>query len=180
MNHFFKNFGFSHLADFVGSLVNAKIFLFNLKISVVLSTVVTFIELYIGLPIVVYIGFIMLFIGKFITGVLASLKEGEEFKAAKIGRIILKIFIYTTILGVLDGFSKGLGDVSAIMYSGIYWVVFNLVALQVLRSILRNLHRIGNHSEAGMIITVLDSKIIKYFGKISEPSQEITKDKNKE
>lgn len=179
MNQFFKNFGFSHLADFVKSLINVKIFLFNLKISVVLSTVVTFVEAYIGLPIVVYIGFIMLFIGKFITGVIASLKEGQEFSASKIGRIILKIFIYSTVLGVLDGFSKGLDDVSAIMYGGIYWVVFNLVALQVLRSIFRNLHRIGYHSEAGMIITVLDSKIIKYFGKITEAPENMPDDKNK-
>jgi hypothetical protein len=167
INNLMQEFGFKTSTDFLLST-----FGFSIKKSVLLmGGFFGFLEVavkdFIGLDPLVYISFVILLFLEFLTGIKASVKEGKKIQSKRIGRVILKIMIYTLIIGIINIFStklfipKVLGY-SLNIYSVIYYSVLNLIIFQLLLSVFENLTRLG-YSETNQVFKFLTKKADKWF-----------------
>ena len=101
---------------------------------------------------------VLLFILEFLTGVSASVfVKGERFNSWKMGRMVLKIFIYSTILAVfyilsthIGGFTIG-KSFTFNFFQWTYYIVLNLLILQLLISVLENLEVLGFKEAAPLL-----------------------------
>ena len=168
LTHILQGFGFENLADLGQSVIHTSVgFPAVIKTSLILGTIATFIEQFIGLAPMAYLAFILLVILEFITGIKASLKNGKKIESRKFGRMIIKIAAYTIILGIVhifktfllvpEIFGYGLN-----IYEWLYYVILNMILVQLIISVVENLSRMGL-MEANKMLVVIKKQISKWF-----------------
>lgn len=145
---FIKDFGFDGAFDLYQSTFGFALNKPTLLVSVSLASLGSMCETFIGLDPIVYISFILLLFLEFFTGIKASIKEGVKIQSKRFGRVILKLMIYTLIIGIINIFSTKLEVPQAFgvrvnIYSLIYYSVLNLIIIQLILSVFENLSRLG-------------------------------------
>jgi hypothetical protein len=136
-------------------------------VSFSLGGISAIVEGYIGLDPLVYVAFIILLGLEFITGIKASIREGKKIQSKRFGRVILKLMIYTLLIGAVHIFKTRL-DTPVVLgnsiniYSWIYFIIINLVILQLLMSVFENLNRLG-FEESSKIYKSISFAIKKFF-----------------
>lgn len=180
-------FGFKDFKDFYDSTLKPNSMLV-ITLSGILALAVTVVEKWLGIPLPLFTGFLLLIVFEFYTGVTASVKEGENFYSRKAGRIILKVGTYSGILGILNlyknyevaktGIVEGVFSETG-LYIWLYWFVFHLISLQLLRSVFENLHRIG-YEETSIISKIFKSKVAQIFKVLTEAPNKNSDNQNKE
>ena len=102
---------------------------------------------------------VALWILEFLTGVSASIVvKGEKFSSYKMGRIVVKIVVYSTILVIFNILKDHLGGIDVLhidfnFFQWMYYIVLNLVILQLIVSVFENLEKLG-WSEAGVFVKI--------------------------
>lgn len=166
--YWLQGFGYRNIDDFLSSAFHYKyISTLGLLTAAVIGYIATFIEDYIGVTVVVYIAFVVLLVGEFISGIAASLKQGKKIQSRKFGRMIVKIGAYTTILGVLNVFAKQLPspeifDFDINIHKWLFYAVFNMIIIQLLISVFENLDKLGL-TETSFVLKVLKQRLNKWF-----------------
>lgn len=164
---FISEFGFPTFKNFISSTfgfcLNKKAFV----LSVFLSGFSIFVEKYIGLTSLVFSSFIILLFLEFITGIKASLREGKKIESRKFGRVILKLVIYTLIIGIINSFKKDIVvpvifNKEINIFSAIHFVTINLILIQLLISLFENLSRLG-FEESSKVFKILKRIADKYI-----------------
>lgn len=167
LNELMVEFGFDNYYEFLMSTFGFSIKKPILFISVSLAFAGTAIQNVLGLDPVVYGAFIVLLVFEFFTGIRASRKEGKRIQSKRLGRVILKIMVYTLIIGIVNIFRTRLEIPSAFgmeinIYSLIYFASLNLIIFQLLLSVFENLSRLG-YRESSIIFSYLARKAEKWF-----------------
>jgi phage-related holin len=161
MNYLVQGFGFSSTADFAESTFHVSKNWWAISfLSMVMGSLAWFVETYIGMTPAVYLAFIVLLAIEFVTGIQASLKSGQKIQSRKFGRMIVKIGVYTCIIGLIHTF-KGMGGEIPI-YFWIYYTLFNMVVVQMLISVLENLSKLG-YADSTLFLRVIKNKLNKWF-----------------
>lgn len=158
-------FGYKNLEDF-GSTVFLKNFVMKsiLLLSIGMGTLEIFVEDFIGLKPIAYVSLVILFVLEFITGVTASIfVKKERFSSWKMGRIVLKIFVYSIILGLFNIFSHRVGGYSVFsfefnFFEWTYFVVLNVLVLQLLVSVFENCEALG-FKEVSVFLKIFRKKV---------------------
>ncbi len=158
-----QGFGFENRGDFSHSVFYYKAALVSLPF----GTAAFFIEKFLGLTPLAYGAFLVLVVGEFITGLLASNAGGVKIRSRKIGRMIIKMSIYTLFIGVLNIFSEEINvpeffNYEVNIYKFIYYIVLNLVIIQLIISVLENLSKLG-FAETSKIFSVIKQFLNKWF-----------------
>ena len=157
-----KEWGFSNLNDFFQSAFHSESFKAIFVTSVSLTALGEPIKQIIGLTPMVYISFIILLFAEVISGIKASMKEGEKINSKRFGRFILKIFIYTLMLGITNIFATQTEGISSFIYDSIHNIVFNYIAVQLIISVFENLSRMG-FQESNSVYKAIHNFISKYI-----------------
>lgn len=162
-----QEFGFNGTTEFVDSSFGYLLSKPTLMISFYIGSFSALIEGYVGLDPLVYLSFIMLLGLEFFTGIKASIREGKNINSKKFGRVILKLIIYTLLIGAVHIFKTRLevpeffGNQINI-YSWVYYIIINLVVLQLLLSVFENLNRLG-FEESSKIYNSISKLLKKWF-----------------
>lgn len=157
-----KEWGFSNLNDFLQSTFHSSNFNTIIVTSVGLTALGETIKQVIGLTPMVYISFIVLLFAEVISGIKASIKEGQKINSKRFGRFILKIFVYTLMLGITNIFATQTEGISAFIYDSIHSIVFNYIAVQLIISVFENLSRMG-FQESNSVYKAIHNFISKYI-----------------
>lgn len=163
---FIVEFGFNNFVEFSISTFGYSIKTPILITSLTLATIGTLVENFIGLDPVVYSAFMLLISLEFCTGIKASLKEGVKIRSKRFGRFILKLIVYTILIGIINIFRTRLEIPEAFgikinIYSLIYFLTLNLIIFQLILSVFENLTRLG-FEETNKIYKAI-SKILKKY-----------------
>ena len=94
LNPAFDTLGFKDTASFVESTFHPNNINFSLIMSSIFGCIAYFIESFLGFEAMVAVAIVILFTLEIVTGIKASLKEGECFSSKKLGRGFLKMMIY--------------------------------------------------------------------------------------
>jgi hypothetical protein len=174
LNFQLQAFGFSNTTDYLDSTFHTKTAsMFNVVTAAsMLGWIAVCLEEYVGLSPVVYLAFVGLLVGEFLSGVGAAMKQGIRIRSRKFGRMIIKIGTYTVILGIVHSFKIGLESQIILgtvlnVYEWIYYMVLNLIIIQLLISLFENLEKLG-WTESSIIIRVIKIKFDKWFTKNDE------------
>jgi len=144
-----ESFGFDNLADSTNSLFGGIGTQKALLFCSFCGTMATFIEDWVGIESTVYVALLGIFLVEFCTGVSASiLVKKEKFSSYKLGRIVVKIFVYTMLLVLFNAFKEHLGGINVLsidfnFFEWIYYIVLNLLILQLIVSVFENLETLG-------------------------------------
>ena len=101
MKDFLRDWGFCSLQDVFQSTLHYKNFKPMFAFSLTVGSASSLIDKFLGLEPLMFLAFSMLLILEFITGVLASIKEGSKIESRKFGRFVFKVFIYTLMISVV-------------------------------------------------------------------------------
>lgn len=167
LNFHLEGLGFSSVNDFNESAFHLSSFKPIFLTSFSLGTAAVCIETYLGITPLVYLSFMALIVGEFITGIKASKKKGRKIQSRKLGRMITKMAVYTAIIGILFSFASQLNPPNlwgfeVNIYQWIYYTVLNMIIIQLIISLLENLTEMG-FAETNKIFRLLKSKLDKWF-----------------
>lgn len=163
---FMQEWGFDNFSEFISSsfgFLKPNIFI----LSVSLGGVALAFESFIGLTALVYCAFALLLMLEFFTGIQASLHEGIKIDSHKWQRVILKLAIYTLIIGIINIFKEKLEvpvwfGTEINIYAWIYYTILNLFVVQLLLSVLENLSRMG-YDETSAIFRAIKNGLHRWF-----------------
>ena len=131
--------------------------------SLTVGSASSLIDKFLGLEPLMFLAFSMLLILEFITGVLASIKEGSKIESRKFGRFVFKVFIYTLMISVVHIMNvSSEGRVISKVYSFIYWVIVDYISLQLIISVFENCSRLG-FSESSKVFKRINKFLSKWF-----------------
>ncbi len=97
----------------------------------------------------VFIAYVGLVFFEWLTGVLASFRRGEKHESRKLGRMLLKVFIYTLLVALLHQLTFvemfGLNNIAEVFnpFKWLYWMILVVIIWQLLVSVLENLDDLG-------------------------------------
>ena len=158
------SFGYKNTGDFITTLYLRSMMKTILLVSFGLGSCSLFLEKYLGLEPIAYLVIIILFILEFLTGVSASVFiKKERFNSWKMGRMVLKIFVYSIILLVFHVLSQKVGGFSIgnafdfNFFKWTYFIILNLLILQLLISVLENLEVLG-FKEVAIFLRIFTKK----------------------
>lgn len=156
-------FGYDNISDVSNSMFNGVIKTYTVLFCSVTAAAATIMEQWVGLEGKVYAALVVLFLLEFGTGVAASLLiRKERFNSIKLGRIVIKIFVYTGILILFNAFKDHLGvdvlNISFNFFEWIYYIILNLLILQLLVSVFENLSDLG-WKEVNVFVSIFKKKI---------------------
>ena len=148
LNYTFDTLGFKNSASFVESTFHPNNINFSLIMSTILGCIAYFVESFLGFESMVAVAILILFTLEVITGIKASLKEGEFFNSKKLGRGFLKMMIYMLMIGAANLLAihvkiKPILGWSFNYYEWIHYTAFNFVILQLFISNIENFNRLG-------------------------------------
>ncbi len=148
LNSTFDTLGFKNSASFVESTFHPNNINFSLIMSTILGCIAYFVESFLGFESMVAVAILILFTLEVITGIKASLKEGEFFNSKKLGRGFLKMMIYMLMIGAANLLAihvkiKPILGWSFNYYEWIHYTAFNFVILQLFISNIENFNRLG-------------------------------------
>lgn len=172
LTYLIQGFGFKNIPDFIESTftvaVNPVFKKTVITTSMILATLMTWIEQVTGLHFFVILAFIYLICAEFQTGLkVAVLRKGEKFKSRKFGRMIAKIGVYVMIILTLNQLSSHLDapvmfGLSINPFVWLYYTVFIMIVFQLVISYLENLSALG-YKEMKGILGFLLRKYNKWF-----------------
>tara|TARA_R110000822_G_scaffold260542_1_gene385414 strand:- start:176 stop:715 length:540 start_codon:yes stop_codon:yes gene_type:complete len=167
IDKYFSEFGFEGISDYGSSCFNWSLSFKPMVVSISLGTFASVFEKFIGIEPMVYLAFLVLLCCEFITGIRASVREGNKIESKKFGRFILKILTYTLIIGIINVFRTRLEvpqvfGQSINIYAWIFYVSFNMIIIQLIISVFENLARLG-YAESNKIFKALSLKADKWF-----------------
>jgi len=144
----FDTLGFKDTASFVESTFHPN----NINVSLIMSSIfgciAYFIESFLGFEAMVAVAITILFTLEIVTGIKASLNEGEYFSSKKLGRGFLKIMIYMMMIGAANLLALHI-KIKPILgwefnyYEWIHYTSMNFVILQLFISNIENFNRLG-------------------------------------
>lgn len=190
-SYMLDHLGYSSFGALFASTFSFKVLTSTVKIGAIMAfmqSVFTFTEMfvtsYLGLPILLFMAFLILISLEFWTGIARSKTLGIAIQSKLLARMGGKILVYATILFILNTFLKNSitidnKEIAAYMialkllYGTIYWFFFNIICLQLLWSVFENLKGISDYKEVVFLKKILDYKISRFFTSIME------KDKHK-
>ena len=163
MKDFLRDWGFCSLQDVFQSTLHYKNFKPMFAFSLTIGSASSLIDKFLGLEPLMFLAFSMLLILEFITGVLASIKEGSKIESRKFGRFVFKVFIYTLMISVVHIMNvSSEGRVISKVYSFIYWVIVDYISLQLIISVFENCSRLG-FSESSKVFKRINKFLSKWF-----------------
>lgn len=162
LNFIVQAFGFATIQKF-------KISTFGFVTSkvVTISMVLAFIKTLFGVNHLFVFAYACLIIFEWITGVKASLNRGEKHESRKLGRMMLKLAVYSVPIAILNGFSKN-SDFPVIQgyeidpFLWLYWTVLLVIIWQLLVSLLENFESLG-FKWATTALKIINKKFYKQF-----------------
>ncbi len=171
ITYILKGFGFESVSDFSFSLFGMAIKAANF---IFIGAILTLGFLRSSLPdlevldFAVYAVFVMLIFAEFYTGVkVARIKKKEKIKSRKVGRMLLKIGVYTFILFCLNILAQGIQapplfglDINPLEW--LYYTVLIGIIFQLVLSYLENLACLGYKEDLGLFGFLL-RKYNKFF-----------------
>lgn len=171
INYILKGFGYDGPTDFYTTVF--KVFYLEkanwvLVFTAVLGTLRTLTKDFLGLDATVFFAFIFLICAEIWSGTKVSVTiKGERVQSRKIGRMILKIGVFASILFVLHTFASKMVAPTVLglevnPYEWLYYVVFTGIVFQLIISWLENLAALG-YSEARGLVGVILRKFNKWF-----------------
>lgn len=160
-------FGFECHKNFISSTFGVILHKKVVSFSFYLGAIGLLVKKWIGLEAAVFVAFLLLIAGEFFTGIKASIKEGNKIESKKFGRVILKMMIYTGIIGIINTFKNDLPVPSFFgyevnIYEWIYFSVVNLILVQLIISVFENLSRLG-YKETSRVFKVITIALDKWF-----------------
>lgn len=169
----FQGFGFSGTNDFMESAFHISswkpLAIVSISVGSLGLSINGFFQNNLGLAPFVYLSFLLLIVIETWTGIQASLKKGRKVQSRKLVRMLIKISIYTIIIGILQQFATGLStpnipftETKINIYTWIYFVVLNWIVLQLILSVLENLSEMG-WEETNGLFKIIYNKISKWF-----------------
>ena len=180
IDKFMSEFGFEGISEYGNSCFKSSLLIKPFLLSVSFGTFASVFEKFIGIEPMVYLAFLVLLGCEFVTGIRASVREGNKIESKKFGRFILKILTYTLIIGIINVFKTQLHIPQVFgqninIYAWIYYVSLNMIIVQLIISVFENLSRLG-FSESSKIFKTLSLKANKWFDLSEEKNnKEITK-----
>ncbi|CAA0153111.1 Holin [Tenacibaculum maritimum] len=163
VNFLLDGFGFTNLIDFKTST-----FGFITTNVIKWSTALALVKTLFGVDWLFFLAYVCLIGFEWWSGVQASFKKGQEHESRKLGRMILKIGVYSGLLFILNSF-KSTTEMPSIEgfelnpFSWLYWIVLFVIIWQLLISVLENLH-VLEFKWASKLITVINFKVHKKLG----------------
>ena len=158
INFLLQGFGFADLTD-------ARVSTFGFMMSKgVLSAgaILGFIKTLFGVDAVFLGAFALLLICEWWSGVQTAKKKGEKHESKKFGRMLFKIFVYCSILIILNTFSERsnmpvIGGFELDPFNWLYWFAVIVIIWQLFVSYLENLEILG-FAWAGKLSKLINKK----------------------
>lgn len=169
-NYIIQGFGYIDSHDFFTTIIKTttpKLIVSMSLLSITFGTIREFIEINLGLDIVVLGVFVFLIIAEWQTGMKVSVRRGKKIKSRKIGRMILKIGVYIGILFMLYTFAERTKKIDFVGFEvnpmgWLYYAVFVGITFQLVISYFENLGNLG-YKEARGIAGIILRKFNKWF-----------------
>ncbi|CAA0158179.1 phage holin family protein [Tenacibaculum maritimum] len=163
INFILDGFGFRNFDDF-----KISTFGFVTQKVVGLSSVLAFVKTLFGVDWLFFVGYVCLITFEWWSGIQASFKKGQEHESRKLGRMILKIAVYSGLLFILNSFKMttempSIEGFTLNPFSWLYWIVLFVIIWQLLISVLENL-QVLEFKWAGKVIAVINFKVHKKLG----------------
>lgn len=174
MNHLLKNFGYHNLSEILTDSLQYAITNKIMSISFTLGILATMVEDIIGLKPVVLFVFVLLILLEFAVSVKAQTYKGQKIKEVFWSQVVIKWFIYATIIGIMNIFSKHLGQVDLWgfemnIYEWLYYSTLNVIIIQLFVSLFEKLSKLG-FAESSKLFKMLKKKLDKWLE--LEPEEE--------
>lgn len=168
MSYYLKAFGFVNFQDLFTTLFcKANIYL-SAGFSLGIATATAFIGDVTGFNLGAFLAFLFLILAEWHTGLkVARIVRGEKIKSRKVGRMIIKIGVYTTIISILNGLSNNvkmppLFDLEINPLEWLYYVAILFIVFQLIVSYLENLGKLG-YNEAGRLSKFFKGKMSSWL-----------------
>ena len=154
--------GFDSLPDLFKSFANFKLLLFSGNVIITIAAFTQILGDLFGLQPQILIGFIVLIILEFTTGIGASLTQGQKVQSKKMTRVFTKLAIYGLLLFGLNSMTGlqafNFWGFEISLWDYIFWVFFCGTSFTLFISILENLDRMG-FKETTVIHKLLQGKL---------------------
>jgi hypothetical protein len=162
INFLLEGLGFKNYIDFKVSTFG--FITFHL---IKLSALLAFIETIFGVDWVFLIAYSVLIGLEWWSGVQASYSKGEKHESKKLGRMLFKLAVYSSILFVLNTFERRVQFPVIFNYeidpfSWLYWTALIVIIWQLLVSLLENLE-VLKFPFAGKLLRIINNKFYKQF-----------------
>lgn len=160
-SYILEGFGFANSLDFNKSLtgyVNEKI-VYSIAL---ISGFASLSESIFGVNAIFMTAYALLIIFETLTGIQASKKRGEKLESRKMGRMILKLGVYSSIIILLNLFKDNVSfpvmmDFELNPFNWLYWTTLLVIIWQLLISLLENLDDL-NFRFAKVLLQIINKK----------------------
>lgn len=160
-NYILHGFGYSGTLDFNKSLtgfINEKIII----LTTIIGGLASFSESIFGVNAVFMTAYALLIIFETITGMRASRNRGERIESRKMGRMILKLGVYSTVIVILNLFKDNVDfpqilDFEMNPFNWLYWTTLLVIVWQLVISLLENLDQL-NFKFAKILLHIINKK----------------------
>lgn len=144
MNKLFALFGFDNLTQLYDSTFHAKTMLLTATLSGILGFLAYYFEAFLGFKPIIGFVILLLVLLEILTGIKASLQDGEKFDIKRFPRGLIKFFIYTLMIGAANLLAVNMSvKMSLNYYEWIHYTFLNLVFVQLFISNIKNFQRLG-------------------------------------
>ncbi len=167
LNFILEGFGFENWLDFKLSTFGF-ITIKTINASAFLTGLVTFIDTAFGFNHKFLIAYVVLIIGEWATGVIASHNRGEKHESRKLGRMMLKVAVYSLMIYIPNTFQKESHFPEVFGYEldpflWLYWIVIFVIIWQLVISVLENLKSL-KFNFADVLLKVINKKAYEKLG----------------
>ncbi len=161
-------FGFANIQDLGKStfgFISGKVLFINGVLGFLIS-LFNSIPFVFGVEQSFFLAYVGLVIFEWVTGVGASLNRGEKHESRKLGRMLLKVLIYSLLIALLHQMThinipESVAWLEAINpFKWLYWVMVSIIIWQLWVSVLENLDCLGFRF-AKMALKVINQKFEK-------------------
>ncbi|NIP31188.1 MAG: hypothetical protein GTN59_11720 [Candidatus Dadabacteria bacterium] len=153
------NFGFEDTTDFSNSLLHSKLMLFTIPIAGISSVI----ERFLGLQSLTILAFVVLVSIELLTGLTAAKVSGKKIESKKFGRFGLKIFVWVSLLFILNSLKLEysshedfFGDTAYGLFNWLHGTLFIYINIEYLISVLENIGTISGKDNSGVIDKIKD------------------------
>jgi len=162
-NDYINDWGFVSMEDLFQSTLHYKNYKPMLGMSLTFGTISAFVDKILGIELMVYLAFLLLLVIEFITGIYASVKEGNKIQSKRLGRFVAKVIIYTCMIAIVNTMKVSfIHDKIGVIYDFIYWTILHLISIQLIVSVFENLSRLGVQ-ESSRVFKRINKFMSKWF-----------------
>ncbi len=171
LNYILDGFGFLNLEDFkkstFGFMLNEKILVGSSVIGGI-SAITDAIQNVFGVNHAFFTAYAVLILFEWLTGVLAAGKRGEQHSSRKLGRMLLKLAVYSIPIYVFNTFNKNLKFPSVVgfeidPFAWLYYIVLVVIIWQLFVSLLENLS-VLKFKYAKVLLKIINKKFYSELG----------------